>query len=479
MAVFPPPSRYPGPGRPPTPRDTARYQQATDALQQANPSDGGTTGVGIDSSGTQIRDWSVKSILARITSHGADNAYGFEEVYLVDDTGTIDTLDGGLVGDDVDNPAYEVNDSATVANGTVVELWPNYGPEPFWTFTDATGGGGAVIAVATVYAIASLGSNTYTVRAVHRTAGVLTDDTGPVNYTAYEAQGRAVFLDTAGSPTREYPLFRDSAGIYYFQIDQYTDGSAATVLPGLVSTTTQVITGLKKFIADVEVYDYFRVAFTIATPGNPFDVQITSTAAGTLIFGATVATTTNYVNFTNVGTGGYPSTLDGNVAACGYLWLTKRESSAANNTFLQVTSAYQSGASPVTGGGTMTLFIGGTNYTSLLGALVYYNPTTGVIAGSTSDPDITTGLAFYQNAGAYATVTKFGKTVSRSFVDGGGDTQDMRFDGGIIYRWDTTVAMGAAGGGAGGGVANFIGGPAVGVGGLAVGTGGLETHEDG
>lgn len=433
--ITPPPNRYPGPGRPPSATDSARYQKTTDALQQANPADGGTTGVGIDSSGTQVRDWGVNCILARITSHGVDNAYGFEEVYLVDDTGTIDTLEGGLVGDDVDNPAYEVNGSATVANGTVVELWPNYGPEPFWTFTDTTGGGGAQVAVATVYAIVNLGTSppTYTVRAVHRTAGVLTDDTGPVEYTAYEAQNREVFLDSAGSPTREYPLFRDSAGAYYFQIDQYTDGSASPVLPGLVSTATQVITGLKKFIADVEVYDYFRVAFTIASPGNPFDVQITSATAGTLIFGSAVSGSTNFISNVGVGTNLYPSTFDGNIYASGRLWLAHIGSSSSENTFINFTSSYGSGASAITGGAEVVFHHDSTNETVLMGALVEWDATTGVIGAGGG----TTDYAFWQNAGPYCTATKVGWTGTRSWDDAAtGDTHTVKVEGGIIYAWD-------------------------------------------
>ncbi len=121
-----------------------------DALQQGNPADGGTGGIGVDSGGTQFRDWRSDSILARITGHGADNAYSWEEVF--NNAGTIETVEGGLFGDDTDNPAYEVNDDSTVADGTVVELWPNYGPEPTWSFV-VGGGGGTGVAVDNVHVV--------------------------------------------------------------------------------------------------------------------------------------------------------------------------------------------------------------------------------------------------------------------------------------------------------------------------------------
>lgn len=138
-----PERRYPGPGRPPTATDQARYMRAVDALQQANPSDGGTGGIGVDSGGTQFRDWATNTILAKITGHGTGNAYSWEEVHLVDSTGTFEKLEGGLIGTADVNAAYEVNLRPDVHIGTRVELWPNYGPEPFWTFVFGGVAGGS------------------------------------------------------------------------------------------------------------------------------------------------------------------------------------------------------------------------------------------------------------------------------------------------------------------------------------------------
>ncbi len=129
-----PDRRYPGPGRPPTASDQARYMRSVDALQQANPSDGGTVGIGIDAGGTQLRDWSTQTILAVITGHGTRNSYAWKEVFLSGSTGLFEDVPNGLTGTTDINPAFEINQRFDVDIGTRVELWPNYGPEPYWTF---------------------------------------------------------------------------------------------------------------------------------------------------------------------------------------------------------------------------------------------------------------------------------------------------------------------------------------------------------
>jgi hypothetical protein len=108
--------------------------RSVDALQQGNPADGGTGGIGIDFGGTQFRDWSTGTILGVITGHGTGNAYSWKEVGLSGSTGTFLDVAGGLTGTSSINAAYEVNQRFDVPVGTRVELWPNYGPEPYWTF---------------------------------------------------------------------------------------------------------------------------------------------------------------------------------------------------------------------------------------------------------------------------------------------------------------------------------------------------------
>ncbi len=108
-------NRFPGPGRVP----------------QANPSDGGAGGIGADSLGTQFRDWTVPPILARITGHGTDNAYSWQQVALTDDVGTYDDTPSSLSGTDT---AFEANGLTTVVTDTIVELLPNYGTPGYWTF---------------------------------------------------------------------------------------------------------------------------------------------------------------------------------------------------------------------------------------------------------------------------------------------------------------------------------------------------------
>lgn len=167
-----------------------------------------------------------------------------------------------------------------------------------------------------VYAIAALGGSppTFTVRQVHRNgSGVLTDDTGPVEYTAYEAQSRDPWIDTPGSPTREYPLEIDSAGKYYFQIDQYTDGSATPALAGQVSTTTQVIKGAKEFL-DTTYHDDSIFVFGSITLSIDADKAffVPGSASGMFIDGSPIIfQTTNNSATTNHLSGSWGFRNDG------------------------------------------------------------------------------------------------------------------------------------------------------------------------
>lgn len=179
--------------------------------------------------------------------------------------------------------------------------------------------------VPTVYAIASLGGSppTYTVRQVHRNSGgSLVDDAGPVNHTAYEAQGRQPWIDTAGSPTREYPLFTDSNGKKYFQIDQDAQGdpqsdaspSSPAIAPliGFVNIGDQVLGDGKKTFRRAVIVNASRDAdansktdtipplqvWTDGTPSSDYALTVYSGvgSAGGITVGArdTLDWTSNY-----------------------------------------------------------------------------------------------------------------------------------------------------------------------------------------
>lgn len=114
--------RYPGAGR----------------IPQANPSEGGQGGIGSDSLGTQLRDWTSAPILAQILTHGSNAAYNFREVYITS-AGTVTARTNGITGSASTNAAYEVNGVTSVNSGTIVELWPQYATPPAWGFV-APGG---------------------------------------------------------------------------------------------------------------------------------------------------------------------------------------------------------------------------------------------------------------------------------------------------------------------------------------------------
>lgn len=173
----------------------------------------------------------------------------------------------------------------------------------------------------TVYPHTNLGGspNTFTVRQVHRNgSGSLVDDTGPVEYTAYEAQGRAVRLDTAGTPTQELPLFLDSDGKYWFAIDQFADGDAGQALAGLVSTAPQAFEGEKRFRQNA-IANSARAMPTSPTP-TPALRSMTNTG-GSADYALTVyaqSEGTPFVSGAAVGaedagdfTGNYPLVVDG------------------------------------------------------------------------------------------------------------------------------------------------------------------------
>lgn len=120
-------SKYPGAGK----------------IPQANPSDGGAAGIGSDSLGTQVRDWSIAPILAQIQTHGSGASYSFREMFITS-VGTVSVRTNGIVGSAASSPAIEVNGVTSVNSGTVVQLWPFHGAYPTWSFVSP--GGSANIA---------------------------------------------------------------------------------------------------------------------------------------------------------------------------------------------------------------------------------------------------------------------------------------------------------------------------------------------
>lgn len=227
----------------------------TPFLPQANPSEGGTGGIGADMQGTQFRDWSLPKILARITGHGTNNAYSFTQVQADTTAAGWSNFDGAISGNTTTTAAYEANGRTDVATGTIVEMTPTYGSFNGYTFLMPGGGGhGSVVEAAVHVTSGPTGSpSTYTVKSVARDSGGALVETTPVRtYSGvYEAQNRNALVDPTSTPTHELPLWVDENGKYYFQIDQYTDGSASPALPGQVSTTTQSVKGVKHFINQI------------------------------------------------------------------------------------------------------------------------------------------------------------------------------------------------------------------------------------
>lgn len=476
-------SRYPGSGR----------------IPQGNPSDGGSGGFGVDTLGTQFRDWSSPPILARITEHGTDNAYGYEQVIAIDDAAGVAVLEGGIQSDATTTPAYEVNGRTDVAVGTVVVLYPLYGPYVGWSFVTPVSGGNPPTTCITVYAIADLSTSppTYTVREVYRDpSGVLQDVAGPINYTAYEGGNRQALIDTAGSPTREYPLYQDSAGKYYFEIEQYADGSASPTLPGQVSTTTQVIAGLKKFIDRAEVYNRLTVGNTIASPGDKFTVDVVSATAGTVQWGEFIGPPFNEITGGNMGSGNYTSSFDGFIWCYSGIGFTYYDSGGIyGNVGVGATEYGVYHANTFNGG------------TGLAGGYGIYNGLWGNAEGYLINPLSADAFAGYPLGGLYfntsaelnaysigtaehggtpagvtgyyglwAAGTSRGSRIQ--FLDGLGNTQNVGIAGGIVFNWGTITAF--AGGASGGGtpVGGVSAPPFVG-GGPKVGGGPSEQFESG
>jgi hypothetical protein len=164
-----------------------QYFRSVDALQQAQGADRGTAGMGVDSGGMQLRDWASYPILARINGHVLDNSYGFVEVYIDGTTGLPVDTPGGLESLGIAIPAYEANGVDTVADDTIVELWPNYSTPGSLTFVVSGGASNRGLADSSVHAVAGSGWPTDPLdvffRRVDRTnLGELQEASPPVEY---------------------------------------------------------------------------------------------------------------------------------------------------------------------------------------------------------------------------------------------------------------------------------------------------------
>jgi len=131
-------------------------------MPQANPSDGGQAGIGSDSLGKQVRDWSLAPILAQIQTHGTGNAYSFREMFITT-AGTVSAQTAGIVGSAASSPAYEVNGVTSVSSGTVVQLWPFHGAYPGWGFVSPGGTASVATTCTTVVLTAYCTSGVVTV----------------------------------------------------------------------------------------------------------------------------------------------------------------------------------------------------------------------------------------------------------------------------------------------------------------------------
>lgn len=319
--INPPDRRYPGPGRPPTATDQGRYMRSVDALQQGQGADGGTGGVGIDSQGTQFRDWGAYPILARIDGNAGDNAYGFVEVYI-DDTGNPQDTPNGLTSDGTDIPAYEVNDNEDVEDDTIVELWPNYSLPGSLTFT--TGSGSATnrgLVDASVHAVAGDDwpddpLDVFFRRVDRDDLGVLQEVTPAVEYgrrpglvdstSAGSSDGDAVTtgsLDTTGATglfltaswdptTTADAAVTDSKGNTWVGLTAKTNGIRKTRI--FYSPSPSVGSGHTFTVTATDGLPTVGVAAFSAVELSPFDVENGNTGTGTTLTTGSVTPTVPY-----------------------------------------------------------------------------------------------------------------------------------------------------------------------------------------
>lgn len=121
-------------------------------LPQANPSDGGSIGIGSDMTGTQLRDWSPARYMARVANMVASTAtgylrpgqYGFTAIFA-NTNGSSQDVPNGFSTDGTTCPAFEMNGLTSVPPGTVVEMWSQYSTYPAWAFVSPTAISGATV----------------------------------------------------------------------------------------------------------------------------------------------------------------------------------------------------------------------------------------------------------------------------------------------------------------------------------------------
>jgi hypothetical protein len=200
--------------------------------------------------------------------------YAWTEMELLSD-GSYGVLSGGRSGTTSENPLEEVNLKSGVVSGSIVWV---FGGEPelggsatvLDHFKFLAGAGAVVVTVVdTVHVTAaSVGSPTvYTARRVEWSNSVpgpgFIESSPTVSYTTvYESQDRALKLDAGGAGTlasHALPLFKDSNGVYYVNLDQFADATDTTVsadgVPGILSAgpLEQEINGPKWFRGAVRV----------------------------------------------------------------------------------------------------------------------------------------------------------------------------------------------------------------------------------
>jgi hypothetical protein len=107
-------------------------------------------GPGVVSSGAGVSlvptepDW----VLARIGTSYGSGQYAWSEYYLSDaNDGTAERADAGRFGDDTNNLAFEVNQNASVPEGTLVQLWPGRGFHWLFEYQDASGSADELVKV--------------------------------------------------------------------------------------------------------------------------------------------------------------------------------------------------------------------------------------------------------------------------------------------------------------------------------------------
>jgi len=248
------PGNLPRRGRMPTAQQQRIMMQTVQALNNPVLSANGGNTVSVNQDGISARNYTPQRIVARITGHGTGNLYSFEQVLITASSGTVSTLTGGSTGSTTVFAAIELNGRTDVPTGAIVDMIADAGPYGFSFIYNGGNTSSGTLADAAVHVTAtgSGGVGTWKVRQVYWNGAAWAETSPTVQYdNVREAQDREPVVDSSPTVTHAIPLFVDRLGTYYFQIDQYADGT--NTLPGLVSSTTQFFEGPKRFEDDVLV----------------------------------------------------------------------------------------------------------------------------------------------------------------------------------------------------------------------------------